>query len=89
MPPLEPFQKCHSDRPSWRHATVTLSVEVGAHSVEALHQETGIEVGSLRTILAELEEQRYITRIDGRYRRPTNRGAMVPPSRAAEVQVDY
>lgn len=87
MPPLEPFQKCHSDRPSWRHATVTLSVEVGARSVDALHQETGIELGALRTILADLEARLYIARIDGRYHRPSNRGAIVPPSRGEEVHV--
>lgn len=88
MTPNEPFQKCHSDRPSWRHATVVLSVEVGADSVDALHHETGIELTTLREVLQDLEARLYITRIDGHYRRPSNRGAIVPPSRE-EVQVGY
>lgn len=88
MAPNEPFQKCRSTRPSWRHTTVTLSVEVGAHSVDALYHETGIELHALRTVLADLEARLYITRIDGRYHRPSNRGAIVPPP-SDEVQVGY
>ena len=88
MAPNEPFQKCKSERPSWRHTTVTLSVEVGAHSVDALHHETGIELVALRTVLADLEARLYITRIDDRYHRPSNRGAIVPPPNE-EVQVGY
>lgn len=84
----EPFQKCHSNRPSWRHTTVTLSVEIGAHSVEALHHETGIELHALRAVLADLEAQQYITRIGGRYHRPSSRGAIVPPANE-EVQVGH
>jgi hypothetical protein len=86
MAPNEPFQRCHSERPSWRHTTVTLSVEIGCHSVDALHHETGIELGTLRAVLADLEARLYITRIDGRYHRPSNRGGIVPPPEE-EVQV--
>lgn len=86
MAPNEPFQKCHSERPSWRHTTITLSVELGAHSVDALYQETGIERTMLRSVLLELEQQRYITRIDGHYYRPSNGRAIVPPANE-EVQI--
>ena len=82
----EPFARCRSERPSWRHTSVVLSVEVGAHSVEALHHETGLDFPVLRSVLTELEAQRYVTRIDGRYHRPSTRGAIVPPV-SEEVQV--
>lgn len=88
MLPRKPFQRYQSDRPSWRHASVVLSIEVGARTTEALHHETGIEVDTLRTVLADLEARLYITRIDGRYHRPANRGAIVPPP-SNEVQVGY
>ena len=88
MSPSEPFRKCHSDRPSWRHTSVTLSVEVGARTAEAIHHETGIELDTLRAVLADLEARLYITRIDGRYHRPANRGAIVPPL-SNEVQVGH
>jgi predicted Rossmann fold nucleotide-binding protein DprA/Smf involved in DNA uptake len=88
MLPREPFQKCRSERPSWRHTAIVASVEIGAHSVDALYHETGIERTVLRSVLSDLEQQRYITRIDGRYHRPSNRGAIVPPANE-EVQVGY
>jgi FAD/FMN-containing dehydrogenase len=88
MLPREPFQRCQSERPSWRHTTVVLSVEVGARTAEAIQHETGIELDMLRTVLADLEARLYITRIDGRYHRPANRGAIVPPP-SNEVQIGH
>lgn len=75
----EPFQPCHSDRPSWRHKTILLSIEVGAHSVRALQQETGIELGTLQAVLSDLESRYYIIRTGTRYHRPSDRRAIVPP----------
>jgi predicted Rossmann fold nucleotide-binding protein DprA/Smf involved in DNA uptake len=88
MLPREPFQKCQSDRPSWKHAAIIASVEVGAHSVDALYHETGIELDTLRSVLRDLEQQRYVTRSGGHYHRPSTRGAIVPPANE-EVQVGH
>ena len=76
--PTEPFLKTESKRPTWRHTVTMLSIETGAHTIDAIYQETGIERGTLAQILDHLESQFYITRVNGRYHRPTAKHAIVP-----------
>lgn len=78
MIPIEPFLKVKSERPTWRHIVTILSIEVGAHTLNAIYHETGIELDTLAQVLAKLESQLYITRAGNRYYRPTVRRAIIP-----------
>jgi predicted Rossmann fold nucleotide-binding protein DprA/Smf involved in DNA uptake len=79
MPPTEPFTKCRSTHPTWHHATIIKTVEIGVHSVDGLREETGIEIGTLHAVLAELESQMYLVRCRELYHRATGRRTIVPP----------
>lgn len=79
MIPTEPFLKTVSKRPTWRHTVIILSIEMGAHTLDAIHHETGIELNTLTEVLKDLESQLYITRTNQQYYRPTTRHAIIPP----------
>ena len=86
----EPFRTIRpGDEPQqldFAAVVVMLSIEVGAHSVEALRHETGLTEPKLATALETLARGCYVTTARGRYWRPRAAGVLLcPPRKPTEV----
>jgi hypothetical protein len=79
----EPFRTIRpGDEPSeldFAAVVVLLSIEVGVHSVDALHHETGLPEPKLATALSTLVRGCYVTTARGRYWRPRAAGVLCVP----------